>query len=76
MPAQWTGVIIGQMHTNEITAKQLAEEVGWNPKYLSQVLNSRVHPKNAAEKLTAALDRIMERKKTASPVIPNDAVAV
>ena len=64
MPAQWTGTIIGQMHTEEISAKELAAEVEWNPKYLSQVLNSRVNPKGAEEKLTAALDRIIQRRKT------------
>ena len=62
MPAQWTATIIGQMHLNCITSKQLAEELGWNSKYLSQVLNSRVNPKGAEEKLTAALNRIIERK--------------
>ena len=62
MPAQWTAVIIGQMHLNDITAKQLAEELGWNSKYLSQVLNSRVNPKGAEEKVTAALGRIIKRK--------------
>ena len=61
MPAQWTGTIIGEMHTNNISAKQLATEVGWNPKYLSQVLNSRVNPKNAEEKLKSALERIKQR---------------
>ena len=64
MPAQWTGTIIGQMHTEEISAKELAAEVEWNPKYLSQVLNSRVNPKGAEEKLTAALDRIIQRRQT------------
>lgn len=64
MPAQWTAVIIGQMHLNDITAKHLAKEVGWNPKYLSQVLNSRVNPKGAKEKLEAALARIIERRKS------------
>jgi len=63
MPAQWTAVIIGQMHLNGITAKQLSEEVNWHPKYLSQVLNSRVDPKGAEEKLTEALKRIIDRKK-------------
>lgn len=62
MPAQWTAQIIGQMHLNGVTAKDLANEVGWNPKYLSQVLNSRVTPRNAEEKLSAALNRIIERK--------------
>ena len=62
MPAQWTGDIIGKMHINEITAKQLAEEVGWNAKYLSQVINGRKNPKDAEEKLTAALECIIARK--------------
>lgn len=68
MPAQWTGTIIGQMHTEEISAKELAAEVEWNPKYLSQVLNSRVNPKGAEEKLTAALDRIIQRRQTEEAV--------
>ena len=68
MPAQWTATIIGQMHLNNVTAKELAAEVNWHPKYLSQVLNSRVEPKNAEKKLTAALNRVIERKQaTAAP---------
>lgn len=68
MPAQWTGRIIGQMHTDEISAKELAAEVGWNPKYLSQVLNSRANPKEAEEKVSAALDRIIARRNTPQEV--------
>lgn len=64
MPAQWTATIISQLHLNGITAKELAIEVDWNPKYLSKVLNSRVNPKGAEEKLTAALQRIIDRRKT------------
>ena len=66
MPAQWTATIIGQMHLNNVTSKELAAEVNWHPKYLSQVLNSRVEPKNAEEKLTAALNRVIERKQAAA----------
>ena len=69
MPAQWTGVIIGEMHTNGITAKQLAAEVGWNPKYLSQVLNSRANPKDAEEKLKAALESIKQRRSCAAQAV-------
>lgn len=39
MPAQWTAEVIGELHLNRLTALQLAKELGWHPKYLSQVLN-------------------------------------
>ena len=36
MPAQWTGELVGKMHNAGVTAKQLAAEMGKNPKYVSQ----------------------------------------
>ena len=51
MPAQWTGEVVGKIHNNRLTAKELAEELGWNDKYLSQVLNSENPPKNAEQKV-------------------------
>lgn len=62
MPAQWTGRIVGEIHNHGLTAKELAKEVDWNDKYLSQVLNSENPPKNAEQKLTDALNRIIARK--------------
>lgn len=59
MPAQWTGEIIRQLHLNGITAKRLAEAIGWNDKYLSLVLNGHREPKNAEAKVRAALDSIL-----------------
>ena len=58
MPAQWTAEIVGEMHLKSITGKQLAAELGWNPKYLSQVLNSPEPPKKAEEKIRNAMNRI------------------
>ena len=59
MPAQWTGAIVGEMHLNGITGKMLAAALDWNPKYLSQVLNGRVNPKGAEEKLRNALESLI-----------------
>lgn len=39
MLAQWIGDVIGEMHKNKITASELANEIGWHPKYLSAILN-------------------------------------
>lgn len=62
MPAKWTGDLLGEMHLAGITAKKLAEEVGWNSKYLSVVLNGHKEPKGAKEKLNAALERLKAQK--------------
>ena len=59
MPAQWTAAIIGEMHLNNITGKQLAAEIGWNPKYLSQVLNGHETPKGAEAKVRSALNKLI-----------------
>lgn len=58
MPAKWTADLLGEMHMAGVTAKQLAAEVGWNPKYLSVVLNGHKEPKGAEDKLNAALVRL------------------
>lgn len=59
MPAQWTGAIVGEMHLNGITGKMLAAALDWNPKYLSQVLNSPNPPEKAEEKIRNALDSLI-----------------
>ena len=65
MPAQWTGSIVGEMHVNAVKVIDLAAELDWNPKYLSTVLNSAEPPKGAKDKITAALHRLIERKRNA-----------
>lgn len=64
MPAQWTADVIGEMHLHSITSKQLAAEIGWNDKYLSQVLNSRVEPKRAEQMVREALARLQSKRTT------------
>ena len=62
MPAKWTAELLGEMHLARITAKQLASEVGGNPKYLSVVLNGHKEPKGAEEKLRTALKRLLSEQ--------------
>ena len=64
MPAQWTGRIVGELHNHRIFSKDLAKELGWHEKYLSQVMNAENPPKTAEEKVTAALNRLIEKKNT------------
>lgn len=66
MPAQWTGELIGEMHLKGVTAKELAAEAGWHPKYLSAVLNGHRAPKKAEVTLSTALNRILSNRQAAN----------
>lgn len=60
MPAQWTGVLIGEIHNAGFTIKQISKEAGLNPKYVSQVLNSDSGSEKTEKKLRAALERMKQ----------------
>lgn len=60
MPEKWTGEVVGAMHVNGISAKQLANKMGLNEKYLSAVLNSKKTPKDAESRCKAALDELLK----------------
>lgn len=62
MPAQWTAQLIGEMHLNGITKKQLAEEAGIRPEYVSMLLNGRREPRNAERMLRNAFERLLDKK--------------
>lgn len=59
MPAQWTADIIGKMHISGITAKQLAEHLRYNPKYVSAVLNGKREPRNAEQVFRKGLEELI-----------------
>lgn len=63
MPAQWTAEIIGEMHLNHITAKQLSAQLGYNPKYVSTVLNGHRKPKGAEQMFRNALDELIQNEQ-------------
>lgn len=58
----WTGHLLGLMHIEGISAIELANELGWHPKYLSVVLNGHRTPKGAEEAVTAAYHRLAVKK--------------
>lgn len=62
MPARWTGAFVGELHNRGISVKQISEEAGLNPKYVSTVLNSEAESPKAAKKLNDALDAIIARR--------------
>lgn len=63
MLPQWIGELSGEMRRYQIKSKQLAQAAGWNPKYLSAVLNGHRAPKKAEQKLWAALNELIHEKQ-------------
>ena len=52
---------------NKISKKQLAEEAGVTPEYVSMVFNGHRDPVGAKDKFQSALNRILERKRSEMP---------
>ncbi len=63
MPAQWTGLLIGEIHNAGCSIKAVASEAGVHPKYVSTVLNSDDASPKTEMKLRAALQRMKMRDK-------------
>lgn len=59
MPAQWTGEIVGKLHTHGVTKAQLADEAGYRREYVSMILNGKRTSPGAKSKLEEALERII-----------------
>lgn len=63
MPEQWTAEIIGEMHLNGIKAKQLAAQLGYNPKYVSAILNGHRSPQKAEQAFRKSLKELVQQKQ-------------
>lgn len=64
MKDKWTGEAAAIMHVHEISALALSEELGWNPKYLSTVLNCKRRPRDAEKIVMDALHSIVAREES------------
>lgn len=63
MPAQWTGNLVGRMHNNRISNRELADKLSVSNKWVSMVLNGHRSPKDAEQRFNAALDELIKEKE-------------
>ena len=66
MSTEWTGRIVGLLHTHRITQVELATEMGVTAQYISMVLNGKKTPKGIEERMVDAIQAIADRRIAAS----------
>ena len=65
MPEKWTGRLVGMMHNERVTYDELAAEMGIKKAYLSMLLNSKRKPDGIQERMEAAFEAVLEKRKEA-----------
>lgn len=66
MTKEWTGRIVGLLHTHRITQTELAAELGLTAQYISMVLNGKKTSKGIEERMVDAINAIVERRNAGS----------
>lgn len=63
MPEKWTGRLIGKMHNERVTMEELGAEMGVSKGYVSMILNSTRKPKGIQERIEAAFESVVSKRK-------------
>ena len=63
MLAHWIGEVVGLMHKNGISSKQLASHMGMTPEYISMVINGHREPVGMEDRMRKAIDEIAKAKE-------------
>lgn len=63
MPKAWTGKLVGKMHTHKVSYEDVAAELGVTKSYISMILNSKREPDGAKERLEAAVNAIIQKRR-------------
>jgi len=59
----WTGELVGRMHMHRVSNQDLANEMFCCKAYVGMILNGRRNPPGARERLEAAFERVLEKRK-------------
>ena len=66
MSTEWTGQIVGLLHTHRITQAELASEMGLTAQYVSMVLNGKKSPRGIQGRMEATIQVIVDRRNASS----------
>ena len=59
---EWIAKVVGLMHRYKIKQSELAEKIGIRRDYLNKILNGNKIPKDAEERIMAALDELISQR--------------
>lgn len=59
---KWIATAVGLMHINKITQIQVAKKMGVTNDYVNMILNGKMSPKNAEERIMRAIDEILAER--------------
>lgn len=59
---KWIAKVVGEMHVNKISITALAEKMGVSRGYASALLNGKRSPQGAKERITKAIQDLIEGK--------------
>ena len=59
----WRAKVVGEAFVNDIPHKIIAERAGYNPRYLSAILNGKRNPKNAESRIKSAIAEIIRERE-------------
>jgi len=63
MPEKWTGRLIGRMHNERVSYDELGAELGVTKAYISMILNGTRSPEGIRERMEAAFDAVIHKRK-------------
>lgn len=63
MPEKWTGRLVGKMHNECVTMEELGAEMGVGKAYVSMILNSRRKPVGIQQRMEAAFESVVSKRK-------------
>jgi hypothetical protein len=64
MVEEWTGRIVGLLHTHRILRADLAAEMGVTVQYVSMVLNGKKTANGICERMESAIHSIVARRNS------------
>lgn len=58
----WIAEVVGKMHVHKISQDELAEKVGVRREHINKILNGKLAPKGAKERITTAINELIAAK--------------